>query len=394
MCPFAAPSATAARGTSTARPAPGRAAHAIAGGEAGRLRGRRRQRMAEAEERSAKRGRNDRASRPRRAVKTASLFLRLSRRKKCRRTKGACPGGLTRGNHQDHERGFTPPVVPPVQRSVQACRQLCTQLWVQPLWDVPPGGLPPHHGTAVLSNWRRCRRAAGRWRSSSSRWAGCAWLAQRSAAREPDAEARPVRAFAFPLGRPVCVAAVPAGEGRTIVERRLTPTTRGRAGQPSRTRFPLLPLTYETTRRRANQSVAAGARSPDVRRQGLFTSPSPIGVSAGQQSGQACMRGGQACPRDSTATLLAGRGSWSACMRRRRRRCRVRSGARARSSAASRSRALSSRASKVSCCTARSAGWRCSTRRKMVRTRARWRPRRARSSRPAAVRTGCGQSVR
>lgn len=70
--------------------------------------------------------RDDKASRPRRAVRTESLFLRLSRRKRCRRRKWACPGGLTRQYAQDHERGVHTSgstsgatLGPPVQTTVQ-----------------------------------------------------------------------------------------------------------------------------------------------------------------------------------------------------------------------------------------------------------------------------------
>lgn len=70
--------------------------------------------------------RDDRASRPRRAVRTESLFLRLSRRKRCRRRKWACPGGLTRQYAQDHEGGVHTSgstsgatLGPPVQTTVQ-----------------------------------------------------------------------------------------------------------------------------------------------------------------------------------------------------------------------------------------------------------------------------------
>lgn len=75
---------------------------------------------------AGKRRRDSRASRPGRAVRTTSLFLRLSRRKRCRRTRRACPGGLTRQNAQDHERGvhtsgstFGATLGPPVQTTVQ-----------------------------------------------------------------------------------------------------------------------------------------------------------------------------------------------------------------------------------------------------------------------------------
>lgn len=62
-----------------------------------------------------------------RAAWRQGLFLRLSRRKRCRRATGACPPGLTRRNVQDHEKGVntsgstsgTTPG-PPVQATVQA----------------------------------------------------------------------------------------------------------------------------------------------------------------------------------------------------------------------------------------------------------------------------------
>lgn len=89
--------------------------------------GRKLRRYTGAGKRRRDKGRDDRASRQRRAVRTLSLFLRLSRSKRCRRAKRACPQRLTRQNAQDHERGVHTSgstsgatLDPPVQTTVQA----------------------------------------------------------------------------------------------------------------------------------------------------------------------------------------------------------------------------------------------------------------------------------